>query len=283
MKLSKTHGPPRIGWVKVSERVPVVNLFDLVCSPFSDTNFTANSVARVQDHAIAFNQAGEHFRAAVVAMPDLDLCRLRSSILHRVDGPFFALPKKCRHRDVQHVRFTPNGHVYYDPIIMAEPRPLLRWPHEIDGGADALLLYPQSRDFEKACWVNPHDSPGNRRTAPAIDPHRSTNLDLDCISRQKIRHHFEVQRITDFDQGLARKYNDLTLLNNLQHDSGHGCEKLNAAVGLRFGGCGRWRRQSGCHTCAFAAPHVLLRFCARQSRFVGGNIEPRLFEAALRN
>src|SRR5262245_22605964 len=161
MKLSKNPWASADRRVRLNERVPVVNLFDLVCLPFSDTNSTANSVARVQYHAIALRQAGEHFRAAVVAMPDLDLCRLRSSVLHRVDGPFFTLPKECRDRDIQHVRFAPNGHVYYDPIIMAEPRPLLRWPDKIDGGADALLLYAQGGNLEKSCWVNPHDSSGN--------------------------------------------------------------------------------------------------------------------------
>jgi hypothetical protein len=31
--------------------------------------------------------------------------------------------------------------MYYDPIIMAEPRPLFWWTDEIDSGANALLLY----------------------------------------------------------------------------------------------------------------------------------------------
>src|SRR5262249_5801703 len=138
-----------------------LNLFDLVCLPFSDTSSTANSIARVQYHAIAFNQAGEHFRAAIVAMSDLNLCRLRLSVLHRVDGPFLALPKKRRHSDVQNVRFTPTWHVDYDPIVMAESGPFLWCTYKIDGGTDALLLYAQGGNLEKSRGINPDDSPGN--------------------------------------------------------------------------------------------------------------------------
>ena len=96
----------------------------LICLSLNNRNPTENSIAWVQDHVIPLSQARKYFRTAIVAMSDLDLCRLRSSVLHQIDGPFFTLAKKRRDWDVQHVRLTPNGYVDYNPIIMAEPRPL---------------------------------------------------------------------------------------------------------------------------------------------------------------
>src|SRR6516225_10280686 len=89
------------------------------------------------------------------------------------------------------------------PIIMPKSRPRRRGVDEIDRCPHPLFLDAERRDLEESRGIDAGHPRPNWRSAPAIDPHGRTRLDLDRIGRQEVGYDLQVARIADLDQWRA--------------------------------------------------------------------------------
>src|SRR6516225_10010923 len=168
--------------------------------------------------------------------------------------------------------------MYDDAIIMPKSQPRLRRVDEIDRCPHPLFLDAERRDFEEARWIDARYPRLNWRSAPAIDPHGRTRLDLDRIGRQEVGYDLQVTRIADLDQWRAGLDDRFALLNDLKHATGDGCADLHAADRIVQRGRARRIDQSGGKAPAYALPDLDLRFGTCQSRFVRRDLEFRLVQ-----
>jgi hypothetical protein len=178
-------------------------------------------IAWVEHDFIALRKTGKHFRDTLVPVADPNRRRTRLPVLDGEHGPFIAFSEQSAERHRQRIVCIPHCHVDDDAVIVTKSRPCFRRINKVDGDSDPLFLNSQRRNLEKSGRVNPCDEAAYWRSSPAINPHASAGFDLDGVGRQEICDHFEIERVTDFDQRRARLNDGLTLLNDLEHTAGH--------------------------------------------------------------
>ena len=105
------------------------------------------TVARVDDHALADLQPLINPRQFGVAAADPDRPQPRLITLQREHGPVIAAAKQCGHRNDRGIGTPESDDAHIDAIAVAEPGNLAGRAVEVDHDVHPLLLNAQGRDF----------------------------------------------------------------------------------------------------------------------------------------